>query len=621
MTHIKALPQSLVNQIAAGEVVDRPASVVKELVENALDAEATHIDIRIEQGGLRLIRVQDNGRGIACDELPLAVSAHATSKIAAIDDLNAVASFGFRGEALASIESVSRLTLTSRPPEQELGCAFAPADDETPRPTPAPVGTCVDMRDLFFNVPARRKFLRTERTEFNHIEQTVKRLALANPNVGFCLQHNQKPILDLPALTGESLQPRIEATLGQAFIEHAQQIERSASGMRLSGWIAEPAYARSSTDQQLFFVNDRVVRDRLLNTAIRKAYADVLHNQRHPAYVLALTLDPKWVDVNVHPTKAEVRFRDTRMVHDFLFSTVHDALAKPVASIQPETTGHAPTMAARPSELTSGNESPPPRSAPVSHSGGTVTRGAAPAVRAHQGYLNLLDQAQSSGSRPDFSTGPTAVAFAGVEDSGTEIPPLGYARAHLQGVYILAENADGLIIVDAHAAAERINYERLKNAFAGQKTLAAAPLLLPVRVALGPDELAFAQHCAPLFEQAGISFARVADDALEIRSVPALLQGADARGLFMDMLGELQTQDQWLDPQDSQVVVARIHTVLSTMACHGSIRANRALTVAEMNALLRDMEATERSDQCNHGRPTWQALTVADLDRLFMRGQ
>jgi len=628
MPQIRALPQSLVNQIAAGEVVDRPASVVKELVENALDAGASQIAIDVEQGGLRLIRVTDDGSGIPCDQLVLAVTAHATSKISAIDDLDAVASFGFRGEALASIESVSRLTITSRPPEQELGCRFAPHTDASPRPTPAPQGTCVDMRDLFFNVPARRKFLRTERTEFGHIEQTVKRLSLANPAIGFSLKHNQRELLNLPAVTADTLSERIGATLGRGFLHHARMIDQTASGMRLHGWLASPEYARGSTDQQLFFVNDRVVRDRLVSAAIRRAFADVLHHNRHPAFVLSLTLPAAAVDVNVHPTKAEVRFRDARMVHDFLFSAVNDALAQPIASLRPESSVDYSSQPQRSLESTSQRMPATPPAGPTSSSvSGAGRQSRPPTASSHsgsvftgagQGYLNLLDRA-----RQPSSASPESIGFSRVDDEACpqEIPPLGYAIAHLKGIYILAENATGLVVVDAHAAAERVNYERLKQVFAEQQRIPQAPLLLPVRVALGSDEMALVKQSLSVFEQAGVAVAVVGEDSIEVRAVPAILQGADACALVLDMLGELQQQAELMEQASTDVASQRINQVLSTMACHGSVRANRMLNTAEMNALLRDMEATERSDQCNHGRPTWRVFSLEELDQLFMRGQ
>ena len=606
MPEIRALPQSLVNQIAAGEVVERPASVIKELVENALDAGADRIEVQVAAGGVKQLVVRDNGHGMSPEQMPLALAPHATSKIRDLDDLEAVASLGFRGEALASIQSISRLTLVSRTAEAEHGWELDAGLDEEPRPTPAKPGTRIDVRDLFFNVPARRKFLRTERTEFSHIDQLLRRLALANPGVSFSLTHNGRAVFDLPRVDATEIDRRIAATLGKGVLEQAREIDAAASGLALQGLVASPQYARSSTDQQLFFVNGRVVRDRLIAHAVRRAYADVLHHGRHPAYVLSLWLDPAAVDVNVHPTKAEVRFRDARSVHDFLFQTVHRALAAPGAGAEPAAAA-APTMA------TGGGGSMPAGPMP---GGGMRPRGEGmPPPGAAQGYLSLLQQGQSE------PRGPVDVAAVREAPSdGDDTPPLGYAVAHLGGVYILAQNRGGLVIVDAHAAAERVTYERLKERYRGQG-LGSAPLLLPVDLNVSPGEADAYEDYREAFTAAGVALDRIGPERVRVREVPVMLREADVEALVRDMLAELQRVPLAPGAVQSSVVDDRIDEILSTMACHGSVRANRQLTVEEMNALLRDMERTERSDQCNHGRPTWREVSLQELDRWFMRGQ
>ncbi|WP_322521064.1 DNA mismatch repair endonuclease MutL [Guyparkeria halophila] len=606
MAEIRQLPQSLVNQIAAGEVVERPASVIKELVENALDAGADRIEVQVVAGGVKQLSVRDNGHGMGPEQLPLAISPHATSKIRDLDDLEAVASFGFRGEALASIQSISRLRLVSRTADADHGWELAPGVFDEPRPTPAKAGTLVDVRDLFFNVPARRKFLRTERTEFGHVDQLMRKLALANPDVAFRLIHNDRPVLDLSAVTLETLDQRIAAVLGQGFLEQAREIDASASGFSLQGLVASPQYARASTDQQLFFVNGRVVRDRLIAHAIRRAYSDVLHHGRHPAYVLSLHLDPAAVDVNVHPTKAEVRFRDARGVHDFLFQSVHRALATPGGASSSSAVEPGLAGSAAPGMPFAGEAARPAM--------GTVTMGTATmgGGRSAQGYFSLLEQgraAEGEGGR---------VAEPLPEDA--EIPPLGYAIAHLGEIYILARNRDGLVIVDAHAAAERVTYERLKQSYR-QQALSAAPLLLPVDLGVSPVEAEAFETWQEAFAAAGVVLDRIGPERVRVREVPVMLREADIETLVREMLAEMRRVPLAGGDVPRAVVDDRIDEILSTMACHGSVRANRRLTVAEMNALLRDMERTERSDQCNHGRPTWRRLTIEELDRWFMRGQ
>ncbi len=619
MSVIARLPAVLVNQIAAGEVVERPASVVKELVENAIDAGAQRIDVLIEVAGTRLIRVRDDGVGLSFDDLPLAFAAHATSKIRSLDDLEAVASMGFRGEALASIASIARVRITSRQAGASHGWCLAPIDALEPKPAAHPQGTTVEVAELFYNTPARRKFLRTDRTEFLQIDLLMRRFALAHPSLGFSLSHEARLVFDLPAIAPEQgsaqLPVRIAALLGDEFLNRARRIDSAASGLSLSGWIADPAYARASTDQQLFFCNGRIVRDRLIGFAIRRAYADVLHHARQPAYVLALTLDPRAVDVNVHPTKAEVRFRDARAVQEFLFREIHRALAQGV-----DATGGAGQLGGGPplkwgaDEAQSGlNLATDARANPL------------PSRAATQGYLNL----PAAAHLPSLFSSPVTPGapyhsrlnhpFAVAEGDAEQVPPLGYAVAHLHGVYILAQNAQGLVIVDAHAAAERIMYERLKTAFAAEQ-MTLQPLLLPVNFSVSEREAdQYAEH-KDAFMRLGVVLERVAPTRIRVSALAALLRHADAEALARTLFAALiESPIVWDEPQPMQA--EPIHTVLSRIACHGSVRANRILTRPEMDALLRDMERTERADQCNHGRPTWRQLSMTDLDRLFMRGQ
>lgn len=626
MPHIAQLPPELINQIAAGEVVERPASVVKELVENAIDAGAQHIDVRIEEAGSRLIEVRDNGCGLSADDLPLAFAPHATSKIRSLDELESVATMGFRGEALASIASIAHVSISSRRESEGHGWLLSPHESPECRPTAHPVGTTVTVADLFYNTPARRKFLRTERTEFTQIDQIMKRFALAYPTIGFSLTHQGRAVFELPPLpqeqAAERMPSRIEALLGAAFLNRARRIDSAASGLSLSGWVADPAYARSTTDQQLFFVNGRIVRDRLIGFAIRRAYADVLHHARQPAYVLALELDPRAVDVNVHPTKAEVRFRDARAVQDFIFREIHRALAQGgVMTAQASTQTHVEPASRgffQPNSEPHSERSPGVR---ASHGAAPMSPASNPVhlnqAGLNQGYLNLLAaSAAPSSTRFDVSA---ASAICESAQSQQDIPPLGYALAHLHGVYILAQNAEGLIIVDAHAAAERITYERLKAAYAAQQ-MTIQPLLLPVTFAVTQIEAEQYEAQADAFARLGVVLARVAPTRVRVTALAALLRHADAEALARALLAVLSEEEpDWGQPQT--VLTEPINAVLSRMACHGSVRANRMLTRPEMDALLRDMERTERADQCNHGRPTWRQLSMTDLDRLFMRGQ
>ena len=630
MPSIRLLSPRLANQIAAGEVVERPASVVKELVENALDAGACRVDIEVEQGGVKLIRVRDDGSGIDENDLPLALSRHATSKIASLDDLEAVASLGFRGEALASISSVSRLALTSRTVSQEAASRVEVEGREMDaRVSPAahPVGTTVEVRDLFFNTPARRKFLRTEKTEFNHVEECVRRQALSRFDAGFTLRHNQRVVQSLrPAESALGRERRIGALCGQQFIDNTVVIDAEATGLRLWGWVALPTFSRSQSDLQYFFVNGRVIRDRLVAHAVRQAYRDVLYNNRHPAFVLYLEVDPATVDVNVHPTKHEVRFRDGRLVHDFIFRTLHKALAdvRPDDHLRGAVAQSFGREAKTPAGVPAGTASQPWQGpAPASDQSGPSAY-AAPGTPSQPRqdwrasdqmafYQSLNSGGGLAGDAQPSSPAPTGPLPTPPADSGDE-PPLGYAIAQLHGIYILAQGRAGMIVVDMHAAHERITYERMKRALAEQD-LKSQPLLVPLSLAVSQKEAGLTESHGEELQKLGLQIERIGPETLAVRQVPALLRGADTEQLVRDVLADLIEHGQ------SDRVEAVTHELLGTMACHGSVRANRQLTIPEMNSLLRDMEATERSGQCNHGRPTWTLVTLSELDKLFLRGR
>ncbi|GAA0694170.1 DNA mismatch repair endonuclease MutL [Marinobacterium maritimum] len=623
MSRIHLLSPQLANQIAAGEVVERPASVVKELLENSLDSGADRIELDTEQGGVKLIRLRDNGRGIDKADLPLALSRHATSKITALEDLEAVGSLGFRGEALASISSVSRLTLTSRPGEQDNAWAVsAQGRDMAADVVPAahPAGTTVEVRDLFFNTPARRKFLKTEKTEFRHLEEVVKRLALSCYDVGFNLRHNGKMIHQLrPASSEQAREQRLAQLLGKGFVSEsvALDVVAEASGLRLWGWMGLPTFSRAQADQQYFFVNGRVIRDKVVTHAVRQAYQDVLFHGRHPAYVLYLELDPALVDVNVHPTKHEVRFRESRLVHDFVFRTLYRVIAdlrpQDVAPVQgaPELPMQSELAQPEPSYPQADASSRPVadlsalRQRPMGLGFGN-SGGARQVQEQMQGYAALHQPA-----------GVTPPQMAGVQshtDGQQEVPPLGYALAQLHGIYILAQNAEGMVLVDMHAAHERIVYERMKVAFE-QDRVRSQPLLVPVNLAVSAREGDLAEECPEEFHRLGFRLERMAEESLVIREVPVALAKTNVEQLVRDVLGDM------LQYGTSDRIQAHLNELLATMACHGAVRANRQLTVPEMNGLLRDMEQTERSGQCNHGRPTWTQLSLAQLDKLFLRGQ
>jgi DNA mismatch repair protein MutL len=615
---IHSLPTQLVNQIAAGEVVERPSSVVKELVENCFDAGAKQITIEIEQGGARLIKIRDDGCGIVKEDLPLALSRHATSKIATLQDLEQVSSMGFRGEALPSISSVARLTLISRTADAD--CAWSVTADGSeknfdPQPDPHPLGTTIDVRDLFYNTPARRKFLKTEKTEFAHIETLVQRMALSRFDISFTLSHNHKEVLNLKVADSEqSKERRVAEICGSSFIENAVKIEFAASGLELSGWVGLPTFSRSQQDMQFFYVNGRLIKDKLVSHAVKQAYQDVLFHGRHPVFVLYLTLDPTLVDVNAHPAKLEVRFREGRLVHDFLFTALHRSLAdiRPehlITQIDVPATTHSqlvsfPEVTHKPELLPSPlittpifNPRPPQQnSIPL-----TVSE----SIKA---YASLYPQDKTAEDKPVVEYVATST-FA-----PTTNHPLGYAIAHIHNIYILAETPKGVILVDTHAAHERVTYERLKQQYQNG-TVPSQPLLLPIKMNVTIAEADLAEQEHEFFMSFGFELNRSGPETITLRATPALLRNVDKEKLIRDVLADILAHGLSNRIQDN------INQLLASIACHGSVRAHRRLTIDEMNALLRDMEQTERIGQCNHGRPTWIELSTNELDKFFMRGQ
>nr|WP_314876326.1 DNA mismatch repair endonuclease MutL [uncultured Pseudomonas sp.] len=623
-SRIELLSPRLANQIAAGEVVERPASVAKELLENSLDSGARRIDVEVELGGTKLLRVRDDGSGISPDDLPLALARHATSKIRELEDLEGVLSLGFRGEALASISSVARLTLTSRTADaSEAWQVETEGRDMTPRVQPAahPVGTSVEVRDLFFNTPARRKFLKAEKTEFDHLQEVIRRLALARFDVGFHLRHNGKSILSLhEAADDVSRARRVGAICGPGFLEQALPIDVERNGLRLWGWVGLPTFSRSQADLQYFFVNGRAVRDKLVAHAVRQAYRDVLFNGRHPTFVLFLELEPNGVDVNVHPTKHEVRFREGRTVHDFLYGTLHRALA----DVRPEGQMAAPAAAAelvRAGGQQAGEFGPQGEmrlATPVLEQQQPAPAGSGAGAGYQYQYTPRPSQplpvAEAQAAYREFYAPLNSSAPVALPEGQGDIPPLGYAMAQLKGIYILAENAQGLVLVDMHAAHERIMYERLKVAMASEG-LSGQPLLVPETLAMSQREADCAEEHAQWFQRLGFELQRLGPETVAIRQIPALLKQAEANRLVQDVLADL------MEYGTSDRIQAHLNELLGTMACHGAVRANRRLAIPEMNALLRDMENTERSGQCNHGRPTWTQMGLDDLDKLFLRGR
>jgi len=609
---IRLLPSALVDQIAAGEVVERPASLVKELVENSLDAGARRIEVDCEAGGMSLVRVLDDGHGIPEDELPLAVQRHATSKIATALDLAAIRSMGFRGEALPSIGSVARLRIASRAAGAARGAELRidGGEMQPTAPSAQPQGTLVEVRDLFFNLPARRKFLRAESTELGHIARLVERFALARFDVAFRLRHGGRVLIDAPLAETPLLQrARIASIMGEAFMDGALPIDRQAGRVSLRGWLGQPQAARAASDQQFAYVNGRAVRDRLLANAIRLGYRDVLYHGRQPAYLLHLDIEPEWVDVNAHPQKLELRFRDGRQVHDFVFRAVHDALGVGAGVAAPTASPTALGVAA--GGATAGDSG-------ITQSGitqsGITQSGAFEFAMAAPGFWPSAGPAGSPAVRDD--AGAPAAAFAATAvplGMGVSAGSLGVAVAQLHGVYILAQSEAGLVLVDAHAAHERVLYERMKRGFGGRP--AVQRLLEPIVIETAVHETeAFEGHAAE-FAAAGFDLGVLAPGRLALRAVPALLAQADLEPLVRQVLGDLREE------RGEHHLEAAAHVLLGNIACRAAIRANRRLTLPEMNALLRDMETTERAGQCNHGRPTWTLLTLAQLDQLFLRGR
>ncbi|MDR4516337.1 MAG: DNA mismatch repair endonuclease MutL [Nitrosomonas sp.] len=602
MVPIKPLPELLINQIAAGEVVERPASALKEIIENSIDADATKINVQLVQGGIKQMRIADNGVGIAKDELVLALTRHSTSKISSLEDLQKITSLGFRGEALASISAISTLTLTSCLANQSHAWQVQVKGNSMTEPQPASLsqGTVVEAYELYSNIPARRKFLKTETTEYTHCEDVFKRMALVQPGIEFVLRHNDK--LRYHYRTGDVLQ-RIESILGEAFLQSVSSINAQAADIRLHGVVALPAYSRASRDMQFFFVNNRFVRDKLISHAIREAYRDVLHLDRFSSFVLFLEMDPSEIDVNVHPTKTEIRFRDPRALHQFIFHAVNKSLAKPSNDIQ---AGLTDTIISK---------SIPHY--PKQHSVKTEK-----IAQTAGFYQSLFGTGEDNLNAPEVDTEtkanlnhsePQGASSSKIEEK-KDFPPLGYALGQLHGVYILAQNNNGLIIVDMHAAHERIMYEKLKTAM-DSCTWVIQSLLIPVTFHADRADIVFVEENLGLFEEIGFELAVLSPTTLAVRAVPAILQQTDLVKLTQDVLREIREYG------DSQVLTAKRNEILATMACHGAVRANRNLTISEMNALLREMEVTERADQCNHGRPTWFEMSMANLDKMFMRGK
>jgi DNA mismatch repair protein MutL len=624
---IQLLPDTLISQIAAGEVIERPASVVKELVENALDARSTRIEVELERGGLGLIRVRDDGFGIDPGEIAMALTRHATSKIASLEDLESVATLGFRGEALPSIASVSRLSLVSRCATATHAWVVEARDGALTAAAPAshPAGSSVEVRDLFFNVPARRKFLRTENTEYQHIVRMLERLALSRFDVSFTLAHNGKLIWSLP--TAQSSAERLERVAkicGDEFAAHVIELRHHTESLQLSGWLALPTFSRSQSDLQFAYLNGRFVRDKLLAGAARLAYQDVMFHGRFSAYLLYLEMDPALVDVNAHPQKLEVRFRDSRRIHEFVFRTLEKVLSDTRPNHQ--SAGSAPqdwltgsagfAHAAPPSQAHFRlPESVAPRAAdayrgflsPAAHVHDAPRSDAPGGDRPLSDWPPRSGTAYSDTARSDTARSDTAAG----EDSSAA--PLGYAIAQLHGVYILAQTAEGMVLVDMHAAHERVMYEDMKKLLAGQT--AQQQLLIPEILHVTPAQADLAEEHAQEFAGLGFNVSRIGPDQLALRAIPTLLAGHDPAGSVRDVLSDL------LEHGHSRRVEESINHLLATMACHAAVRAQRNLSVPEMNALLRAMEATDRADQCNHGRPTWVRLSMSDLDRLFLRGR
>ena len=605
---IRPLPDQLISQIAAGEVIERPSAVVKELLENALDAGATQITIRLEAGGVKRISITDNGCGIPPEQMPLSLARHATSKIASLTDLENVNTLGFRGEALASIASVSQLTLTSRSEAQAHAWQISGHASDKVTPASGAQGTAIDVQDLYFNTPARRKFLKTEPTEFGHCAEVVRRIALARPDVRFTLNHNGKTV---DHWQESSLAQRSAQILGDEFAQARLPLDEAAGPLTLQGFVGLPTAARSRADAQYFYVNGRFVRDKLLTHAVRSAYQDVLHGDRFPSYVLRLDLDPSLVDVNVHPSKIEVRFRDSRAVHQFVFHAVSRVLARTSATAQgtapapmPAASGAMPWIQNQPRQTSFGVAQNTFRYGEMFRDTGSSAAGSAP--DAYPPYPSSLS-ALSGLSNTSAATSITA-------DTDAEEFPLGFALAQLHGVFVLAQNRAGLVLVDMHAAHERILYEQFKQALQSE-SVQLQPLLIPVTLIADPVEIGTVEENGEVLAALGFDMAVLSPTTLAVRAIPALLANSDAQALARDILRDVREYG------GSHVLTERRNELLGTLACHTAVRANRQLSIPEMNALLRQMEATDRADQCNHGRPTWVQLALSDLDKLFLRGQ
>lgn len=627
MKRIAPLPDHLINQISAGEVVERPANALKEILENSIDAGATEINVELAQGGIKLIRVSDNGAGIHADDLPLALSRHATSKIACLNDLEHVTSMGFRGEGLASIASVSRLSLTSRQKHSDYAAMIRAVDGTLSDVSAAshPVGTTVEVADLFFNTPARRKFLKTEATEYAHCATVVERLALAYPHIAFSLKRDGKTVFHYPSQT---LAQRISVIVGEEFVVAALPVDNTHNTLRLHGMVAKPTFTKGKSEKQYCFINHRFVRDKVMQHAVKQAYRDVLHQQLAPAYVLFLELPPEAVDVNVHPTKAEVRFRDSQAVHQLVFHTLNKTLAQTRAD-QTESISHAASLLPPSADITTPTTLasqlvPAKKSAPVAYTPtARIPQQRSLSLRESQAALNTYATLyQKDDGDPElqqleqqrFGT-PTPSPLSSPPTPSAELPPLGFAIAQLLGIYILAQAEDSLILVDMHAAAERVNYEKMKAQRAQAGTLASQALLIPVSFTASHEEMAALAEHGDNIKQFGLDLSALSSHTIAVRAVPHMLSKADVAELSRQILHE------FAQIGTSHTIAARENQILSTMACHGSIRAGRQLTLPEMNALLRDMENTPRSNQCNHGRPTWVRLSLKELDALFLRGQ
>jgi DNA mismatch repair protein MutL len=623
---IHALDPRLINQIAAGEIIERPASMLKEIIENALDAGASSIDIEVENAGIKRLKISDNGHGILKRDLSMALSRHATSKIENLNDLEQIATLGFRGEALPSIASVTRMTIKSRELNAEQAWMVSSDGNNTtsePSPVAHPVGTTIETRDLFYNTPARRKFLRTDNTEFKHLDQVVRRMALSRFDVAFKLTHNGRVVMHLPSIPANDSR-RIKMVCGDNVPDNSVYFDEQRQGMRLSGWAGLPSFSRSQADMQYFFLNGRLIRDKTIVHAVRLGYQDVLFHGRHPIYVLYLEMDPAGVDVNVHPTKHEVRFRESRSVHSFVFRALQrvvGASAGEHGSLQVDAEqGAAAPRPINPNQVNQQSilryESPQPLNSKQVHEQiNAYGKIAEAAFRPTANAPNLIDPSRPSDTSriADFAVSDNASTDTKANESG-EIPPMGYALAQLKGIYILAENASGLVIVDMHAAHERITYERLKQAM-DEAVIAQQSLLVPVTIQVSETEIMAWQQQQDLFNKLGLQVEQLDEQVLVVRSAPQILVNADVSQLVRDVLSDLVAHEQ------SSRIEETIHEILSSMACHGSVRANRLLSIAEMNALLRDMEATERSGQCNHGRPTWVQMSLSQLDGWFKRGQ